>query len=203
MKQLTIGLADILLSTHIRDDEEMLDATQRKKILSAALQAMQQRRGKEKESFPFVKYGKQCYGLQPLNTTCLDIIDKNNSTDYVWIIGSAVHIYRRQKEFPINGTVKEITHFLDSTTDQVLFVSPPFYYPCKEFSEKLVRDQAEVYKRLLHNVAPEDAAHPFLDVYELTRACRWENCSYDKAHRSRFVNRWKAQMLLNTLCEVE
>ena len=28
-----------------------------------------------------------------------------------------------------------------------------------------------------------------------------ENCSYDGGHRSRYVNRWKAQLLLNTLCE--
>ena len=42
---------------------------------------------------------------------------------------------------------------------------------------------------------------PFLDFFELTRACMWDNCTSDGGHRSRFVNRMKAQMLVNMLCE--
>lgn len=209
MKQLTIGLADILLSKHICDDKEMVAAGPRDEVLSVAHREMGRRRSEEENStFPFVKYvGKQCYGTTPLNTTCTDMIDQlggDNSTDYVWIIGSAVHIYARlvNATTPVRATIHEISNFLD-TTKQILFVSPPFYYPDERFTDQLVQDQAEIYRGLLPNVAPENAAHPFLDVYELTRSCQWENCSYDRAHRSRFVNRWKAQLLLNTLCEIE
>ena len=178
----------------------------RGKVLSVALGEMEKRRSEEENStFPFVRYvGKPCYGNTKLSTSCTDMIDQlggDNSTEYVWIIGSGVHIYRRQKQV-VNTTVQEINDFLD-TNDRILFVSPPFYYPDKRFTNQLVRDQAEVYRGLLPNVAPQNADNPFLDVYELTRACKWKNCSFDKAHRSRFVNRWKAQMLLNTLCEVE
>eukprot|EP00986_Skeletonema_menzelii_P005177 scaffold1819_cov128-Skeletonema_menzelii.AAC.1 len=206
MKQLTIGLADILLSKHIRDDEQMRNAVVRQEFLSTANHEMEKRRSEEENStFPYVEYvGPMCYGKEPLNKTCREIINKldgGNSSDYVWIIGSGVHIYRRQNQV-VSATVQELNNFLE-TTDQIIFVSPPFYYPSKEFTDQLVRDQAEVYRGLLPNVAPENIAHPFLDVYELTRACTWKNCSYDRAHRSRFVNRWKAQMLLNTLCEVE
>ena len=205
MKQLTIGLADILLSTHIRDDEEMMNSDQRIEILSATHQAMETRRRQANSTFPHVRYtGMQCYGDKPLNTTCRDAINKDggdSSTDYVWIIGSAVHIYTRQKQV-VSAAVREINDFLDRN-ERILYVSPPFYYPHEKFTDKLVRDQAEVYKGLLPSVAPNNADNPFMDVYELTRACTWENCSFDRAHRSRFVNRWKAQMLLNTLCEVE
>jgi len=206
MKQLTIGLADILLSKHIRDDKEMIHAGPREGVLSTAHQEMEERRRKEKESFPHVRFvGMQCYGNQPLNTTCRDAINKiggDKSTDYVWIIGFGVHVYIRQNQV-VDTTVKEINDFLDTNDQKILFVSPPFYYPHENFTDEFVRDQAEVYRGLLPNMAPTNADNPFLDVYELTRACTWANCSFDRAHRSRFVNRWKAQMLLNTLCEVE
>lgn len=209
MKQLTIGLADILLSKHIRDDEEMLAAGPREELLSVALGEMEKRRSEEENStFPFVRYvGKPCYGNTQLSTSCTDMIDQlggDNSTEYVWIIGSAVHIYRRllNETNPVRATIHEISNFLDKTR-RILYVSPPFYYPDERFTHQFVQDQAEVYTGLLPNVAPKNTAHPFLDVYELTRSCQWENCSYDRAHRSRFVNRWKGQLLLNTLCEVE
>ena len=35
----------------------------------------------------------------------------------------------------------------------------------------------------------------------LLQSCYMENCSSDGGHRARFVNRWKAQLLLNLLCE--
>ena len=128
-------------------------------------------------------------------------LGENSSTDYVWVIGSGVHIYRRTNQ--VNATVQEINNFLDNTTERTIFVSPPYYYRNEVFADQLVRDQAEVYRELLLNLAPQNPAHPFADVYELTRSCMWKNCSYDKAHRSRFVDRWKAQLLLNTLCAVQ
>ncbi|KAK1733324.1 hypothetical protein QTG54_016041 [Skeletonema marinoi] len=205
MKQLYIGLADILLSKHINNGKEIVGATQRNEVTTIAQHEMEKRRSEEKNStFPFVQYGPQCYGLVPLSEDCLKVIKElgtDNSTDYVFIISSGVHIYRRSQN-QVNATIQEINNFLD-TTNRTIFVSPPYYYPDIQFTAELVRDQAEVYRGLLPNVAPENADHPFLDVYELTRSCMWKNCSYDKAHRSRFVNRWKAQLLLNTLCEVQ
>lgn len=41
----------------------------------------------------------------------------------------------------------------------------------------------------------------FLDVYHLTKACKYENCSLDGAHRSAFVNRMKFQIVLNYICK--
>lgn len=44
---------------------------------------------------------------------------------------------------------------------------------------------------------------PIIDMFSLTHSCKWRNCSYDGGHRSRFVNRMKAQMLLNNICKLE
>ena len=41
---------------------------------------------------------------------------------------------------------------------------------------------------------------PLLDFFTLTDRCIAKNCSSDGGHRARFVNRMKAQMLLNNLC---
>ena len=57
MKQLYIGLADILLSKHITDDKQMRDSAQRAKVLSTAQYWMKKRREKN-ATFPFVQY--QC-----------------------------------------------------------------------------------------------------------------------------------------------
>lgn len=43
---------------------------------------------------------------------------------------------------------------------------------------------------------------PLLDYHTVTRTCVWSNCTADGGHRSRFVNRMKAQMLLNNLCTI-
>ena len=41
---------------------------------------------------------------------------------------------------------------------------------------------------------------PLLDFYTMTDRCLSRNCTSDGGHRSRYVNRMKAQMLLNNLC---
>ena len=43
---------------------------------------------------------------------------------------------------------------------------------------------------------------PHVDVFQATRTCTWKNCSAGGGlFRARFVNRWKAQLLLNLLCQ--
>lgn len=41
----------------------------------------------------------------------------------------------------------------------------------------------------------------YLDFFQLTMSCLFDNCTYDGGHRARYVNRWKAQLFLNTICE--
>ena len=42
---------------------------------------------------------------------------------------------------------------------------------------------------------------PFVDTYHLTSGCLWSNCTIDGSHKSRFVERMKAQILMNYLCK--
>ena len=46
-------------------------------------------------------------------------LGENSSTDYVWVIGSSVHIYRRKNQ--VYTTVQEINNFLDSATERTIF----------------------------------------------------------------------------------
>lgn len=112
-------------------------------------------------------------------------------------------------DYALNATIQEINTFLDNGIERghqdIIWVSGPSYQTSmvplayQESNHKMI----EVYYNLLPNLAPQNKDHPYLDVFQLTQACHMENCSYDGGHRSRYVNRWKAQMLLNTLCEVK
>jgi hypothetical protein len=48
----------------------------------------------------------------------------------------------------------------------------------------------------------EELDVPLLDFFSLTHSCKWSNCTSDGGHRSRFVNRMKAQMILNNICKL-
>lgn len=89
MKQLYIGLVDILLSKPINNDEEIMGAKHRDKFINIA-QAEMEKYGLEKNEsiFPYVDFtGQQCYGDKPLSTTCSKIVKSTIDNDYVYIIG--------------------------------------------------------------------------------------------------------------------
>ena len=207
MKQLYIGLADVLLSKHIRDGTEIMDKIQRSQVLSTAQNVMDSRR-KNDTTFPFVKYKceMECYGREALDNcaNCIKSYSGNNSRsseDDVWIVGG-IHIYHRVKHH-VDEILQEIIQFLDSgeVRNRTIYVSPPYYFLNEDYPAKSTK-MKKMYQSLLPDVAPETPAHPFLDVFQLTKSCKHENCTFDGGHRSRYVNRWKAQLLLNTLCEV-
>ena len=192
MKQMYIGLADILMSKHISDDKEIMDNVERSKMLSTARYWVKKRH-EINATFPFVQFHcvEECYGSKPIDI-CSKCINISSGNSDVWVVGVGIHIYEREKNH-VNGTMQEIQQFLDAEEGQnrTIYVSPP------------AGPMESVYRGLLPNLAPENHAHPFLDVYQLTKSCTVENCTYDGSHRSRYVNRWKAQLLLNTLCEVQ
>ena len=110
------------------------------------------------------------------------------------------HIF--EKKGSISGTIGEIKKFLD-LVKRTVWVSNISYQVEKvptKYREKMGK-HVPAYKALLENVAPNNSSHPFLDVWQMTHSCNMANCSYDGGHRSRYVNRWKAQLLLNTICE--
>jgi len=200
--QLFIGLADILLSKKLNEDREILDSVRRRDSVVQAQHWLDKRHQKD-PLFPRVQFtcDDQCYGkLAPFSRVCSrcinHIIEENEN--YVAVVGAGIHFGNR---------VEEINKFLD-LANRTIYVPmphsqiekvPPQY---RAGAPKKNAMKEEVYNALLTNLAPQNIQHPFLDVYQLSRSCIMENCSSDGGHRSRYVNRWKAQLLLNTLCEV-
>eukprot|EP00986_Skeletonema_menzelii_P014544 scaffold9756_cov139-Skeletonema_menzelii.AAC.3 len=207
MKQLYIGLADILMSKHVRKNEEIMGGAQRSAFVSNAQHWMEKRR-ENNEKFPFVQYRceGECYGRTEMDvcSRCITQFSGNTTRgDDVWVVGVGVHTYYRLNK-QVDTAVQHILHFLDTEAqhNRTIYVSPPNYSHREDYPDQS-SSMDHVYRGLLPHVAPENPAHPFLDVYQLTKSCQMENCSFDGGHRSRYVNRWKAQLLLNTLCEVQ
>ncbi len=206
MKQLFIGLADILLGKKLKNDEQITDSTMRAQFVETANYWLAKRQQND-ASFPTAKYSceQHCYGMDSsFSKKCSKCINSYTLKDgnTVAVVGAGVHIMSRLGK-DVNATAREIGEFLN-LAKRTVFVSMPSYElqkvpePYKEISS--VRNS--LYDALIPNLAPSNHDHPFLDVYQFTKSCTFHNCSYDGGHRSRYVNRWKAQLLLNTLCEV-
>jgi hypothetical protein len=209
MKHLFIGLADILLSTHISDDIEMKDSLIRSKVLTAAQELMDNRHRQSNSTFPFVQYRceEECYGKKSLDrcSECIDQFSGNSrhgSHDDVWVVGFGIHTYNRVKH-RIDVAVQNINQFLEAEEgkNRTIYVGPPYFFYREDFKDQSANMES-VYRDLLPYLAAENPKHPFLDVFELTKSCVMKNCTFDGGHRTRYVNRWKAQLLLNTLCEI-
>ena len=104
----------------------------------------------------------------------------------------------------MNDVIEEVKKFLKLTKSSI-FVSMPAgpWQAINETPLFNMSDKSRIFNEgLIPYLAPHQPQHPFVDVFQLTRSCTMKNCSFDGAHRSRYVNRWKAQLLLNTLCEI-
>jgi hypothetical protein len=208
MKQLYIGLSDILLSKQISGDKEIRNSFERQKVLLNAEHWMDNRR-QNNSSFPFVQYRceEECYGKKAMErcSECMDDFSGNNRSNDVWVVGFGIHNYNRISfKHQVDKVVDNIYQFLDAEEgkNRTIYVGPPNFFYREDYKDQSANMES-VYRGLLPHLAPENPAQPFLDVFELTKSCVMENCTFDGGHRTRFVNRWKAQLLLNTLCEVQ
>ena len=156
---------------------------------------MDSRRKMNNATFPFVKYKceVECYGMESLDkcAKCIKSYSGSNShsSDDVWIVGMGIHIYQRVKHH-VDVAAEQIIQFLDTEEVQnhTIYVSPPYYFHRDDHPDQST-NMEKLYQTLLPDVAPANAAHPFLDVFQLTKSCQHENCSFDGGHRSRYVNR--------------
>jgi hypothetical protein len=209
-KQLFIGLGDILLARPSND--QIVGSKQRKENLKQTKNAIEARR-REDPSFPNVKFVcfPDCHGSHrvPFQETCSECINAftKNNLHVAAIVGAGVHIMETfGHDGVVNKTIHEIQQFL-LKTDRIIFNSMPSYQ-----TEKI----PPMYRNASHHTkanhlydsslslfrTQNKTGSPFIDFYQPTRSCFMENCSYDGGHRSRYVNRWKAQLLLNTICTV-
>ena len=146
----------------------------------------------------------ECYGKRtPFSSRCSRCVEEfrlqNTKQVVVPVVGSARHIFANQDRY-VQGTLTELTTFFQKTP-KIIYTSQPDYkmsaVPAKY--RNCTRGIEGVYWRLLPQLNQYDLR--FLDYFQVTHSCFFDNCTSDGGHRSRFVNRWKAQLLLNTLCD--
>jgi hypothetical protein len=115
------------------------------------------------------------------------------------VVGASVHIWKALggKEAALN----DIKEFLNRAP-RILFNTMPAYQlgkVPKDHRKKSHHSNFGFYRDLIE--WHKEKARPTLDFFAMTAACMWSNCTADGGHRSRFVNRWKAQLLLNAICD--
>ena len=206
-RQLFIGLADILLGRPSNDEIRTGDSRDvRVQEDNYTLVSL----SNGIPSFPRVMFvcKSECYGEMP-NTTnlcseCLNEYTKANN-DSVAVLGTFVHSFNRLRNVEKNFT-RYMLDFLNKT-HRVIYNSIPSYsvnkIPLKYRSNPHPDAGTKVYMEILSQVGPKNKDQPFIDFFQLTSTCVMNNCSIDGGHKARFVNRWKAQLLLNTICDVE
>ncbi|KAL7533193.1 hypothetical protein ACHAWF_004378 [Thalassiosira exigua] len=209
-RQLFIGLADIVLGR--ANNVEILNAAMRRKILNQTQQELRIRHERN-PSFPNIQFPChwQCYGNEkPFSWKCSRCMNAfaERSPYAVGVVGAYVHVMKNFESSGVrqfNNTRDDIKKFI-SLSKRTIFASMPSYrieMVPKKYQDEVHHDKAEqMYHELLSYLAPNIPDHPFVDFFQLTKSCFMNNCSYDGGHRSRYVNRWKAQLLLNTICEV-
>ena len=125
--------------------------------------------------------------------------EKKSNRTIVPVVGAAIHIFSRLKN-NATGTIKELSRFFRMTPG-IVYASQPCYdinkvpeqYKTSTYGRELV------YWKMLPRL--ESFNISYIDFYQPTHTCWMDNCTTDGGHRNRFVNRWKAQLLLNKLCD--
>ena len=147
---------------------------------------------------------EECYGLRlPFRKACAPCVQKFRSTNtqrtLVPVMGSTIHVFAFHKRF-VQPTLDELTSFFQKTPNTI-YASQPSYHKSKIPAQyKNTTNGVESVYWQLFSRAKGLRVH-LLDYFQLTHSCYFENCTSDGGHRARYVNRWKAQLLLNTLCE--
>jgi len=213
--QLFVGLGDILLANP--SDDEITNATYRERLRKETNLLLQKRHNTD-HSFPNVQFvcidKWECYGEKIVSGECAKCLNsykkgKTENDTVVQVLGVGVHLIRYYTELgktrpeAYKLVVQSFERLFETARPDVL-VSMPSYE---------IEKVPAMYRDAPHNKASgvyggtqdlvQKKGYPFLDVYQLTLACSRDDCSYDGGHRSRYVNRWKAQLLLNALCKQE
>ena len=116
----------------------------------------------------------------------------------VTFVGAGTHFW----DDNLNVTMGKFHRFWKATPDTI-FATLVSYSPSKIPEQYLKKTNAKgkamAYFQQLSD-ADQFPSVKLFDYFQLTQACWMDNCTFDGGHRSRFVNRWKVQLLLNTLC---
>mmetsp|Transcript_10113 Transcript_10113/g.16925 ORF Transcript_10113/g.16925 Transcript_10113/m.16925 type:complete len:152 (-) Transcript_10113:1220-1675(-) len=147
----------------------------------------------------------ECFGRDPpFYEVCSDCVNEFKARQHPYsematAVSAMVHIFHYQEK-NVTKTLDDLNKMFQRT-EKLVYASMPSYrmskVPIKYKSATIGREQ--VYWDHLKQL--DTLGVRYLDFFQLTSTCIADNCTYDGGHRSRYVNRWKAQLLLNTLCE--
>jgi hypothetical protein len=201
----------------------------REKLVQRFVESTNPKKGSSPSTFPEIDFVcfDECYGSNMTRSfalacsSCLKklryikkvkgkISRKLNAVENVIVVGVGIHLVNA---FSRNAgkAREELELFMNKTSSlPIVLVSMPSFDKKKvplehrHAADRLSaasRGPRPMYEGFLEMAARHEV--PVLDFFQLTRSCVAKNCSYDGGHRSRYVNRWKAQLLLNLLCEVK
>ena len=212
--QTFIGLVETL-SPKDRGAKEIQGSAERRSEL-ARMQAVAKHLAPNEINLKFrCSASERCYGRGSLAfayqahalNACLACLQKHaGNADTIVVLSTGVHLISRwprktaaQKRAAAHYLVKEVERILRSMRN-VIYASGPSYdvekVPFPYNGTMSIRGTSQAALTLLNG----PWASRVLDFYELTRSCKWDNCTTDGGHRARFVNRMKAQVLLNKIC---
>lgn len=159
----------------------------------------------------------ECYGFappdgRPLNPMqwCRRCLDESLPERSSQVVGLLVHLFQaRGGARPLDlEEVSELVHdFLRASKQKLVWVTGvsymrekiPFPYNLTMPIEKM----ATIYHRTLGTsglIATSGNPISLVNQFEIQQACEWPNRTSDGGHAARFVDRMKAQFLLNILC---
>ena len=113
----------------------------------------------------------------------------------------------RYRKLAHNIWMKRLSSLHNFDRATLIWVTSPYYETHKleqvNHQARINQDNDRYFRFNLDGVNKLllDSRVRFLDAFHLTKACKYENCSKDGAHRSAFVNRMKFQIILNYICE--
>lgn len=210
-----IGLVDVLAGEP--SNEEIRNATQRRIALKQS--QLVTSRFKEQGTELLWQCGEftSCYGAGGYLDTCRQCLGATNAT--IIVLSTGVHmmstlsdklnksLYQDAHEFDravIDAMVKEIAITYETVgTSRLVWGSAPSYNKMKipmPYRDTMPLNALDhVYAQSMLRARAMGVR--FLDFHRLTQECVWANCTADGGHRSRFVNRAKAQLLLEAVCD--
>lgn len=192
MVQMFIGLSEILLGQP--SNEEIKNGKHRDEVFAAAEHSLKKRLG----GSSVVKF--LYYHCHLSDCTCVngEMID-----DESWKSGDALiaSIYIHYKNLHINDPLlvenyaKETAYFFENKEEKKLTWISGLSFRKPFNSSVVMMNLKAIEEAKKHDV-------PLVDIFSMTEMCVAANCSTDGGHKSRYVNRMKAQMLLNNLCNL-
>ena len=214
-KQHFIGLVEAL--TGEPADEEIHNSSRRNIVLSQ-YQLVASRLQEQGIDLSWqCNEATSCYGENGALDTCRQCLAATNAN--IIVVSTAIHMMNafRDKlnstlhldahEFDravIDAMLKEITTTFETFgTNRLVWGSGPSYLkrkipmPYRDTMPLGILDHVHA-QSMLRAAA---MGIRFLDFHRLTQECVWANCTFDGGHRSRFVNRAKAQLFLEAVCD--